>query len=576
MVGRPGAGGTFLHAGSSRVADVGLRTESVLAVLSAQPTVVVSVSREIDARPHAGPRAVLAVRVDLHRAERSAERGGRIAPVAVVAHGDAGLVDLAAEVPARTSVGADVQNRVSVDILVLRAVLHAHSSGVVGIRPGRAVERAQLGGVVAPIAVAAVLLALASPRIAVLDVRRGVGAGGHAEPAVGVSVVPRRGASEHTHVAFSVVVGQGRADRDALVGGVISKGKVGAGALRHALEGVVEGEGALALEQALSGGVVGVVVRSGRVRAGSGAGSGERLGEVVGRTSAGADASGVEVVAVSAGADGASSDADARGVVSVASRAGVGADRSVVEPEGAVGAPERAQPREVVRSVGGVLASRLALPALRVAVEDRRSARGNVVRLADGHAKLAVPVTVVEDWSLRALEHKHPRNSVCEDSRRAWHAVRRIARPFGSCLREVLIAVEPSGAAGKAGVVADISVRGIRYVPESPVSGLALVEAVASVEVRVLRRAALVLRYAPACACPVGLPIPAVRTSDHAPVAVGVGEEPARTGAADPVHLVLVGVVGAIGHASSLVRESSVGAGGDAELSDVGEGSAGG
>ena len=277
VVGRPGAGGTFLHTGRSCVADVGLRTEGVLAVLSAQPTVVVSVSREIDARPHAGPRVVLAVRVDLHRAERSAERGGRIAPVAVVAHGDAGLVDLAAEVPARASVGADVQNRVSVDIFVLRAVLHAHSSGVVGIRSGRTVERAQLGGVVAPIAVAAVLLALASPRIAVLDVRRGVGAGGHAEPAVGVSVVSRRGAGEHTHVAFSVVVGQGRADRDALVGGVIGKGEVGAGALRHALEGVVEGEGALALEQALSGGVVGVVVRSGRVRTGSGAGSGERL-----------------------------------------------------------------------------------------------------------------------------------------------------------------------------------------------------------------------------------------------------------------------------------------------------------
>lgn len=35
MVGRPGSGGTFLHAGSIGIVDVGLRSEGVLAVLSA-------------------------------------------------------------------------------------------------------------------------------------------------------------------------------------------------------------------------------------------------------------------------------------------------------------------------------------------------------------------------------------------------------------------------------------------------------------------------------------------------------------------------------------------------------------
>lgn len=72
-------------------------------------------------------------------------------------------------------------------------------------------------------------------------------------------------------------------------------------------------------------------------------------------------------------------------------------------------------------------------------------------------------------------------------------------------------------------------------------------------EVRVLRRASVVLRHTSPCTGSIGLPIPTKRTSDHASVAGWISEESARTGSAYSIHLVLVSVIGAVGHAGSLV-----------------------
>lgn len=143
------------------------------------------------------------------------------------------------------------------------------------------------------------------------------------------------------------------------------------------------------------------------MRAGSSAGSREWLGEVIDGASAYTDASCIEVIAVSSSTDGTGSHANSRCVISVACGTRVGADWSIIKSERSVGASECAKSSEVVSSVSGIFASGFALSALRITVKNSRSAWSNVERLTDGHAKLAIPVSVVENRSFWALKNEH-------------------------------------------------------------------------------------------------------------------------------------------------------------------------
>jgi len=117
--------------------DKGLNRDCVLAYISAQSAVVVSIAYDSScthpsfAVSHTGPGDILSIGVNFDGAEIGAQSGCWVTIIAQVAHLDTGLIHLAAEVAARAGGGTDMQQHIGIDSFIFGAFCHTLSSGIV-------------------------------------------------------------------------------------------------------------------------------------------------------------------------------------------------------------------------------------------------------------------------------------------------------------------------------------------------------------------------------------------------------------------------------------------------------------